>query len=74
MQMLINSCKTTTELIDKQQLAPLSLKVKLQLQMHKVICKTCNAYENQSEIIDNLIRKWFGNNEAHPSNQLSEIN
>lgn len=59
MKLLVNSCKTATELIDKQQLTPLSSKEKIQLQAHKAMCKTCNAYGNQSKFIDKLINRWF---------------
>lgn len=59
MKLLVNSCKIATELIDKQQLTTLSAKEKVQLHAHKAMCKTCNAYENQSKLIDTLISKWF---------------
>ena len=56
---MVNSCKKTTELIDKQLFTPLTAKEKMQLQVHKSMCKTCNAYEHQSKIIDQIIGKWF---------------
>lgn len=59
---MANSCKKTTELMDKQLFTPLSVKEKMQLQMHKTMCKTCSAYENQSKIIDTIIGKWFTGN------------
>lgn len=59
MNRLVNSCKKTTELIDKQLFAPLTAKEKMQLQVHKSMCKTCTAYEHQSKVIDTLINKWF---------------
>ncbi|MGA9639440.1 hypothetical protein [Flavobacterium sp.] len=71
MQILVKSCKITTELIDKQQLVPLTLKEKLQLQTHKAMCKTCNAYEKQSKIIDSLITQWFGTNQTKKAKKLS---
>ncbi|WPR71423.1 hypothetical protein SLW70_16025 [Flavobacterium sp. NG2] len=71
MQMLVKSCKITTELIDKQQLTPLSVKEKLQLQTHKAMCKTCNAYEKQSKIIDSLINRWFRFSETNKTEKLS---
>lgn len=58
-EILVNSCKIATELIDKQQLTELSAKEKIQLHSHKAMCKTCNAYESQSKLIDALISKWF---------------
>ena len=71
--MQIKSCKITTELIDKQQLTPLSIKEKLQLQTHKAMCKTCSAYEKQSKIIDNLINRWFNNGETQKVEKLSDV-
>jgi len=59
MNILVNSCKKTTELIDKQLFTPLSIIEKMQLQMHKTMCKTCTAYEHQSKFIDSIIGKWF---------------
>jgi len=59
MRTLLRPCKKTTELIDKQMFTPLTLKEKLQLQAHKAICGTCNAYEKQSKLLDALIGKWF---------------
>lgn len=59
MNMMVNSCKKTSELIDKQQLTKLTAKEKMQLQVHKSMCKTCSAYEHQSKVIDNIINKWF---------------
>jgi len=59
MNMMVNSCKKTTELIDKQLFTPLTAKEKMQLQVHKSMCKTCTAYEHQSKLIDSIIGKWF---------------
>ena len=56
---MINSCKKTTELIDKQQITSLTTKEKLQLQIHKSMCNTCNAYEQQSKLIENVVANWF---------------
>lgn len=60
MNMMANSCKKTTELIDKQLFTPLTAKERMQLQMHKSMCKTCNAYEHQSKFLDKVISNWFG--------------
>lgn len=59
MNMMVNSCKKTTELIDKQLFTPLTAKEKMQLQVHKSMCKTCSAYGHQSKLIDRIIGKWF---------------
>jgi hypothetical protein len=36
-----------------------NVKEKIQLQAHKAMCNTCNAYEAQSKLIDAIIGKWF---------------
>jgi hypothetical protein len=46
---------------------PLTLKEKIQLQAHKAMCNTCNAYEAQSKLIDALIGKWFITNSTQKS-------
>lgn len=77
MNMMVNSCKKTTELIDKQLFTPLTAKEKMQLQIHKSMCKTCNAYEHQSKVIDNIINKWFNgkpkSNEKLPEERKNKI-
>lgn len=56
---MVNSCKKTTELIDKKFLTSLSVKERLQLYFHKSMCKTCASYEHQSKFIDNAVSKLF---------------
>jgi len=72
MNTLVNSCKKTTELIDKQALAPLTIKEKLQLTVHKSMCKTCTAYEHQSKVIDKIISNWFGKGKSNAQVKLTE--
>jgi hypothetical protein len=71
MNIMVNSCKKTTELIDKQLFVPLTSKEKMQLQLHKSMCKTCIAYEHQSKVIDNTMNKWF-NRKSKTNLKLSE--
>ena len=61
---LLRSCQKSTELIDKQFFVPLTVTEKVQLTAHKAICKTCNSYEKQSELIDAVLMKWFNNNKS----------
>lgn len=60
MKILLNSCKKTSELIDKKAIVPLSLKEIIQLKIHKSMCSTCKAYNQQSKMIDKIISSWFG--------------
>lgn len=71
MYKLVNSCKKTTELIDKQHITALTLKEKIQLYFHKSMCKTCTSYEHQSKFIDKAVSKWF-NTESHTDINLSK--
>ena len=55
---LMLSCKTATELIEKQSTDKLTFTENLQLKLHNLFCKTCHAYEKQSKAIDKTISKW----------------
>ncbi|MEZ7498136.1 hypothetical protein QO200_05225 [Flavobacterium sp. Arc3] len=72
MRMLLRTCQKTTELIDKEMFAPLTLKEKMQLKAHKAMCKTCNAYETQSKLIDALLEKWFVSDPNKKKSKLDE--
>jgi hypothetical protein len=72
MRILLRPCKKTTELIDKQMFTSLTLKERIQLQAHKAMCNTCNAYEAQSKLIDTLIGKWFTTNSNKVKATLDE--
>ena len=58
--------------MDKQMISPLTLKEQMQLQAHKSICKTCNAYERQSKLIDALIGQWFAPNQSNGRMKMAE--
>ena len=72
MRILLRPCKKTTELIDKQMFTPLTIKEKIQLQAHKAMCQTCNAYESQSKLIQDLIGKWFATDSNKKPSKLDE--
>ncbi|WP_432410864.1 hypothetical protein [Rasiella sp. SM2506] len=59
MDKLMNSCKKTTELIDKKFLTSLSSKERVQLFFHTSMCKTCKSYEHQSKFLDKAVAKLF---------------
>ncbi|BAX81759.1 hypothetical protein ALGA_3461 [Labilibaculum antarcticum] len=44
-----------TELIEKKFHFELSVKEKLQLKMHKMMCSACSNYEKQSSLIEKVI-------------------
>jgi len=52
MHLFFLSCLKATELIEKKLHFELSIKEKLQLKMHKMMCEACTKYEKQSTIIE----------------------
>ncbi|HES59379.1 MAG TPA: hypothetical protein ENO18_03020 [Caldithrix sp.] len=46
-----------TELIEKKLHLKLTVKEKIQLRLHKMMCDACSMYEKQSEIIEKGIKK-----------------
>lgn len=62
MHILFLSCLKATELIEKKFRFKLTLKEKLQLKMHKMMCEACTKYEKQSSILDKGISQMVKNN------------
>jgi hypothetical protein len=56
MHRLILSCLKATEIIEKGLNFKLSLKEKLQLKVHKMMCDACARYEKQSLFLDRAIK------------------
>jgi hypothetical protein len=52
MHKLFLSCLKATELIEKRLHFKLSIKEKLQLKVHKMMCSACSNYEKQSIFIE----------------------
>lgn len=56
MHFLFLSCFKATKLIEKKFHFKLTLREKLQLKMHTMMCDACSMYEKQSEIIEQGIQ------------------
>jgi hypothetical protein len=69
---LLRSCQKSTALIDKKLFSPLTITEKVQLNAHKMICKTCNSYEKQSQFIDTLIGHLFAASVSNGSIKMTE--
>jgi len=54
-QIVMLSCKKTTELIEKKSFVGLSYKEEIQLRLHTCICDSCTNYKKQSVILDNIV-------------------
>lgn len=52
MNIFFLSCLKATELIEKKFHFELSVKEKLQLKMHKILCEACTKYEEHSTLIE----------------------
>lgn len=61
MSKIMMSCKKATELVERKHENKLSFKDGFQLNLHLLMCKTCNAYEKQSKILNKALSKFFMN-------------
>lgn len=52
MHILFLSCLKATELIEKRFHFKLSVRERIQLKMHKMMCNACTLYEKQSSILE----------------------
>lgn len=57
MHILFLSCLKATELIEKKFHFKLSIKERLQLKIHKMMCKACTKYEKHSTLLESGISK-----------------
>lgn len=56
MQIMFFSCLKATEFIEKNLNYKLSFKERIQLKVHKSMCKACSNYEKQSILIEKVMR------------------
>lgn len=54
----IITCKEATMISVQKAEINVSLKDKLRLYMHLVICQYCRLFEKQNKVIDNLLKNW----------------
>lgn len=65
------SCLKATELIEKKFLFKLSVTEKLQLRVHKSMCKACTNYEKQNVLIEKAIERLT--TEEHKAEDIEKI-
>jgi hypothetical protein len=56
------TCKEATLLIEKRQGERIGMVPSLKLNFHFYICKACSAYDKQSAIISQLLKRGFNSN------------
>jgi hypothetical protein len=54
LQTIMLSCAKATEYLNLREEGQLNAKQNLQLKLHLLACKTCKAYEKQSQILKNM--------------------
>ena len=65
------SCLKATELIEKKFLFKLSITERLQLHVHKSMCKACANYEKQNVLIEKAIERMTA--KAHDPVKIEKI-
>jgi len=54
---ILLSCKQASELVEKKQDKRISVKERMQLNLHLWICRACAIYEKQSKALGMLLQK-----------------
>jgi hypothetical protein len=60
MHILFLSCLKSSELIEKKLHFRLTLRERMQLKMHTMMCDACTMYQKQSYIIEKGIEQQYG--------------
>jgi len=53
------NCKKATFLIEKKQIGQITVREKLELQIHLAGCSVCRIFEQQSKIINRMVYDLF---------------
>lgn len=56
---IIYNCRKATFLIEKKQLAPLTVRENLELKIHLAGCSICRRFQQQSIMINTMIHRIF---------------
>lgn len=66
------SCKKATMLIEKKKFVKLKKIESIQLFFHKTMCKPCSRYDNQSNIIDDILKANYSDSDQQHSIVVSD--
>lgn len=50
------SCKKASELLDKKSVLKLSVREKIALKLHLIICEACKRYKKQTRFLDKMLQ------------------
>jgi len=73
MQKIVLSCRTATELIEKKNYINLKFSEKIQLKIHKMICKACDNFDKQSTLMENVLKHQIKYEKIDIDNLIVEI-
>jgi hypothetical protein len=59
---IIYNCHKATMLIEKKQLARLTIREKMELKLHLAGCSVCKLFQQQSILINKQVRSLFHSN------------
>lgn len=51
------TCKKATEMVEKEKVTHVTWSEKLKLKFHLSVCKVCQAYKTNSDLMDNFFEK-----------------
>jgi len=63
MNLLNLSCKKATEMVEQEKMESLTFINKLKLELHLSVCKPCQGYQKQSQLIADFFSKENHNDE-----------
>ena len=61
------NCQRATYLIEKKQMAPLSIRQQLELRYHLAGCSVCRLYQEQSKLIARKMNGFFASKTESPA-------
>ena len=59
------TCDKVSYLVEKNELEKLTFKEKINLKLHKAICKCCKNYESDSKVLSRLLKRL-----KHPNSKM----
>ncbi|MBB5438104.1 hypothetical protein HDC92_001779 [Pedobacter sp. AK017] len=59
LQKIQYNCRKATYLIEKQEIGHITVREKLELKIHLMTCSICKTFQQQSVVINNMVRNLF---------------
>ena len=74
LQTIMLSCAKATEYLNLREEKTLSFRQNMQLNMHLLACKTCKAYESQSETIKKMFKQYHSEADTEVKSEAKSTN